>query len=162
MKQEEGIPNIEENNMEELLLDDEQFEKPTENIFGSSNASFLYSTDEAVSNLVEPSSFEEPISTLIPNTMIQEEADANDFGLSSSTEFDTVSMPTNSFTEMKDESIVGTPEVETILDEKEVTQNIESNKEAERETKSNLTFIFVFGILLLAITFLLPYISGYK
>lgn len=162
MKEEEFVPNIAENNMEELFLDEEQFKQPTEDVFGSNGNPFLHSTNEATANLVDTTSFEESISNSISNTTIQEDAITNDFSISNLSVSGEASIPVNSFTEMKVEPTVVMEKVETPLNANMIEKKIESNKESEKETKSNLTFILVFGILLFAITFLLPYISGYK
>lgn len=46
--------------------------------------------------------------------------------------------------------------------ENEINSMTKNNTDTNNDSKSNLIFILVFGIILLVITFLLPYISGYK
>lgn len=162
MKQEneEITPIMEENPTEELFLEAEQVEQPIENIFSNSNSPFLYATNEETTNLVEPtvgvSPFVESVSNPIVEGTIQENVVGNEGSI-----LDEVEIPTTSFTEIKVE-----PEnVEEYKNESSSNEKVDEKKVKASDgesAKGNLVFIFVFGILLLAITFLLPYISGYK
>lgn len=138
--------NYEEDTTEELFLDDGQVEHSVENVFGNSNSSFLYEQNDEPNNLTESS---------------VGEFYNNEFSITDA-QSESVQPENNLSGEINDE-IVSQSIVENEAQKNmDVSKDKQDNVAQGESAKGNLTFMLIFGVLLLVIIFLLPYISGYK